>query len=95
MRKSLLLAIFALFVIALLSGCGNGNKLVKIGVTGSDGQYWNIIKEKAKKEGITIELVEFSDYVLPNKALADGDIDINAFQTIAFLNQFKQEHHWT
>ncbi len=87
----------AVFLVSILGACGNnpaaGEKAhVKIGVTGSDGQMWDIIKEKAEKEGIEIELVEFSDYTLPNQALANGDIDLNAFQTIAFLNQFKEEH---
>ncbi|MGQ0517813.1 MetQ/NlpA family ABC transporter substrate-binding protein, partial [Bacillus sp. D-CC] len=34
----------------------------------------------------------FSDYTTPNKALADGDIELNSFQHIAFLEQFKKEH---
>lgn len=96
MRKPLLLAIIAILLVSIISGCGKESaedKVVKIGVTGVDGQYWDIIKEKAKKEGINIELVEFSDYTLPNQALADGEIDLNAFQHIAFLNQFKEEHH--
>jgi len=65
---------------------------VKIGVTGSDGEVWPILKEKAKAEGIEIELVEFSDYTLPNQALANNEIDINSFQHIAFLSQFNQEN---
>lgn len=36
--------------------------------------------------------MEFSDYTTPNKALADGDIELNSFQHIAFLEQFKKEH---
>ncbi|MFB7305238.1 MULTISPECIES: MetQ/NlpA family ABC transporter substrate-binding protein [Heyndrickxia] len=96
MKKTILLSVIAVFIFSLLAACGketSGNsKVVTIGVTGSDGQMWDIIKEKAKKEGITIKLKEFSDYTIPNQALADGDIDLNAFQHIAFLNQFKEEH---
>src|SRR5699024_6497436 len=40
---------------------------------------------------IEIELVEFADYTLPNNALAQGDIDMNAFQHIAFLGQYVKE----
>lgn len=95
--KKVLLTIFAVLLVAVLGACSKessaGEKQhVKIGVTGSDGQMWEIIKEKAEKQGIEIELVEFSDYTLPNQALANGDIDLNAFQHIAFLNQFKEEH---
>lgn len=98
MKKSFLLSIIAVITLSLLAACGKetsgkDSKVVTIGVTGSDGQMWDIIKEKAKKEGITVKLKEFSDYTIPNQALADGDIDLNAFQHIAFLNQFKEEHN--
>jgi D-methionine transport system substrate-binding protein len=53
---------------------------------------WDYIKEKAAKEGIEIEIVEFADYVRPNQALADGDIDLNAFQTISYFDSFVKEH---
>lgn len=97
--KKLILLLLAFTTIFALTACGNkttgeasGTKIVKIGVTGSDGAQWPILKELAKKEGIEIELVEFSDYTLPNKALAAGDIDINSFQHIAFLSQFAKEN---
>lgn len=74
------------------SGQEKNSKTVKIGVTGSDGEVWPILKEKAKAEGIEIELIEFADYTLPNQALANGDIDLNSFQHIAFLSQFTKEN---
>ena len=70
----------------------NGDTVkVKIGVNGADGVQWPLLKEKAAKEGIEIELIEFSDYTLPNNALANGDLDINSFQHIAFLGQYTKE----
>ena len=98
MYKKIGLALVAIILLALLSACKGTNsadeqKVVKIGVTGTDGQVWDVVKKKAAEEGITIELVEFSDYTLPNKALADGEIDLNAYQHIAFLTQFNEEHH--
>lgn len=95
--KKLLILSLTIFTAILLTACGSkvsGNAetvKVKIGVNGSDGAQWPILKEKAAKEGIEIELVEFSDYTLPNNALAQGDIDINAFQHIAFLGQYVKE----
>ncbi|GGG25779.1 lipoprotein [Lysinibacillus alkalisoli] len=95
--------IISLLVISLfaLAACGKDTgaekkeekKEVVIGVTGTDGEQWNVLKELAEKEGITITLQEFSDYTLPNKALADGDIDLNSFQHIAFLSQFEKENN--
>lgn len=100
MMKKWISILFVLFAVSTLVACGSdttsGNgedQVVKIGVTGSDGEVWPILKEKAKKEGIEIELVEFSDYTLPNQALANGDIDINSFQHIAFLSQFNEENN--
>jgi D-methionine transport system substrate-binding protein len=47
---------------------------------------WEPISQALLKEGIRIELVKFSEYVLPNRALEDGEIDMNAFQHYAYLN---------
>ncbi|MFB9328081.1 MetQ/NlpA family ABC transporter substrate-binding protein [Paenibacillus aurantiacus] len=66
---------------------------VKVGVTGSDGETWPLIKKKAAEHDIEIELVEFSDYTLPNLALANKEVDLNAFQHLAFLSQFNVEHN--
>lgn len=97
MKKALTL--LTVLTILFLAACGNGDSnasgkdtvKVKIGVNGADGVQWPILKEKAAKEGIEIELIEFADYTLPNNALAQGDIDINAFQHIAFLGQYVKE----
>ena len=91
-----LIGVLAIFTLTACSGKTSGaeqdSTVVRIGVTGSDGEVWPILKEKAKAEGIEIELVEFADYTLPNQALANGDIDINSFQHMAFLNQFTKEN---
>jgi D-methionine transport system substrate-binding protein len=95
MKKILAFALSAIVGVSALSGCsdaGAKEKTVRIGVTGTDGNAWEIVKEKAEKEGIKVKLIEFSDYTTPNKALADGDIELNSFQHIAFLEQFKKEH---
>lgn len=59
---------------------------VKIGIVGESSDQWKPVIEKLAKENINIELVKFADYTLPNQALADGEIDLNAFQHYAFLN---------
>lgn len=91
-----ILVILAAFILAACgsssaSGDGKEPVKVKIGVNGSDGVQWPILKEKAAKEGIEIELVEFADYTLPNNVLAQGDIDLNAFQHLSFLSQYVKE----
>lgn len=94
MKKGL--AIGAALTTVLFAGCAasgeENQKTVKLGVSGSDTQVWEYVAKKAKKEGITIELVKFSDYVQPNLALAEGEIDANSFQTVSYFNAFKKEH---
>lgn len=94
--KKLWLLCLAVVTAVVMAACGNSKEdgdtvKVVIGVNGADGVQWPILKEKAAKEGIEIELKEFSDYTLPNNALAQGDIDLNAFQHISFLGQYVQE----
>ncbi|MFJ8235599.1 MetQ/NlpA family ABC transporter substrate-binding protein [Ureibacillus sp. NPDC094379] len=94
MKKWHLLLILALASI-LLTACNGGNKAqgeenttVKVGIRSSEIKTWDYIAEQAKKEGINLELVTLSAQVDPNQTLADGDIDINAFQHVAYLNLF-------
>lgn len=59
---------------------------VKLGVVGSIYEdLWAPAKEALKDEGIDLEIVQFSDYVTPNNALANGEIDLNAFQHRIYL----------
>ena len=78
MTKKLVVA-FAL-VLALAFGA-SAAVTVRLGVTGSVyDEMWAPVKEALAKEGITLEVIQFTDYVTPNRALADGDIDLNGFQ---------------
>lgn len=59
---------------------------VKLGVVGSIYEdLWTPAKEALKDEGIDLRFVQFSDYVTPNNALANGEIDLNAFQHRIYL----------
>ncbi|MGD7022951.1 MetQ/NlpA family ABC transporter substrate-binding protein [Rossellomorea vietnamensis] len=95
--KKILLALLILAAAVTGAACSNSTsgevtKKVKIGVSGSDNRIWDFVSEKAEKEGIEVEIVRFSDYVQPNIALAEGELDANAFQTISYFNAFKKEH---
>ncbi|WP_334333354.1 MULTISPECIES: MetQ/NlpA family ABC transporter substrate-binding protein [unclassified Companilactobacillus] len=103
MKKNKLKALFLLVITTLslfaLVGCGssqassNKEKTVKIGITGSDDRVLKAVAKKVKKEGINIKIVEFSDYSQPNAALDQGEIDLNAFQTVIFQNDWNKKHH--
>jgi len=105
-KKLLIVFTLMLSVAGILAGCGSeesseksasGNEkaqeevTLKIGLNGSGVPIWEFVKKKAAKEGINLELVEFSDYVRPNLAVAAGDIDLNAFQTVAYFDTFIEE----
>lgn len=61
---------------------------VKIGATpGTHAQTLEFVKDKLVDKGIDLEVIVFNDYVLPNQALHDGDLDINAFQHQPYLDQ--------
>ncbi len=51
-----------------------------------------LVKEDLKSEGIDLEIVEFSDYVLPNLTLADKEIDANFFQHLPYLESFNKDN---
>lgn len=60
---------------------------IKIGVTpGEHAQIMEKVKGVAAKKGLNIEILEFSDYVVPNQALADGDLNANSFQHQPYLD---------
>ncbi|WP_369802656.1 MetQ/NlpA family ABC transporter substrate-binding protein [Psychrobacillus sp. OK032] len=56
----------------------------------SEIKTWEYIKEKAADNGIELELVNFNAQYDPNQALAEEEIDINAFQHLAYLNLFNE-----
>ena len=67
---------------------------IVIGTT--EGDFADMVRDQVKgeleKQGYTVELKTFTDYVVPNQALADGDLDINVFQHKPYLDTFKEEH---
>ncbi len=64
---------------------GVEQRVVKVGVVGEYNNQWDTINELLAPENIKIELVKFTDYAAPNRALNDGEIDLNAFQHKAYL----------
>ena len=57
---------------------GESSKVLKVGASPTPhAEILEHVKPLLEKEGVDLEIVKFDDYVLPNKALADGDIDAN------------------
>lgn len=94
--KAVILGVTSLFTLA---ACGNGGQsaqketeTVKLGLVGDDTREWDIAKENLADQGIKLEYVKFSDYNQPNQALAQGEVDLNAFQTKVYLNNFNDQY---
>ena len=51
-----------------------------------------VAKDILAEQGIDLEIVEFTDYIQPNVAVEDGDLDANYFQHITYLNNFNAEN---
>lgn len=101
--KKLLVALLALVSLAVVAaGCGGGDKkadngadkkvTLKIGATAvPHAEILNQIKGTLAKEGVDLQIIEFSDYVKPNLALNDKELDANFFQHEPYLDTFVSE----
>jgi len=70
-------------------GTATEKENVKIGVVSEvEVEVWEDVASRLNEQGIDLEIVQFSDYVQPNVALENGDIDLNAFQHVAYLEDF-------
>lgn len=72
---------------SLLASSAFADEHISVGVTaGPHAQIMEEVKKVAAREGLTIKIVEFSDYVQPNAALAGGDLDANSYQHQPYLD---------
>ena len=70
------------------------NTILKVGASPvPHGEVLENIKPLLKEKGIDLKIVEFNEYVTPNLALANKDLDANFFQHIPYFNKFKNERH--
>ena len=84
--KTLLAAAFILVGATALAG------ELKVGATPvPHTELLNLVKEDLKTEGVDLKVVEFTDYVTPNLALAEGELDANFFQHFPYLEKFSNE----
>ena len=80
---------------AAATGIDPNKPEIVIGTTVGDfgDMVTHSVKPQLEKQGYKVKLVEFSDYVRPNQALASGDIDLNVFQHKPYLDTFKKENN--
>ncbi len=91
MKKFIALTLAVLLVLVCFTGCGKkaDDKVIKVGASSTPhGEILEQVKDALAKEGYTLEITIYDDYVLPNKALSDGDIDANYFQHTPYLSSY-------
>lgn len=75
------------------SGGTSDDKTITVGASSTPhAEILEQIKDELKKDGYTLKIVVYDDYVLPNKALSDGTIDANYFQHKPYLDSFNKEN---
>lgn len=108
MKKLLALMSLMLVAVMALAGCGSdasktgssavaqsssGMKTLKVGATAvPHAEILEVVKPILEKEGIKLDIVEFNDYVQPNLAVNDKELDANFFQHEPYLKNFMEEH---
>ena len=66
---------------------------LKVGATPAPhAEILEVVKELLAEEGITLDIVEYTDYVQPNNAVEDGSLDANYFQHITYMNDFNEQY---
>lgn len=106
MKKKIAALLAGALCLSALAACGGGNdtqtngdntasndKTITVGASPTPhAEILNAAKDVLAEAGWTLEVVEFTDYVQPNTALVDGDLDANYFQHIPYLNNFNKEN---
>ena len=89
-----------------LAACGASNKesgngkdktvTIKVGtmtIDNDEQQRWDLIQKKLEKENVKLDFTQFTEYPQVNKAVADGELDVNAFQHYYYLNNWNKENN--
>ena len=100
-KKISILALVLVFALGILAACGGGSdsgeasedKTIKVAASPTPhAEILNSAKDVLAEEGWTLEVIEFDDYVQPNVATTDGDVDANYFQHVPYLDQYNAEN---
>ena len=90
--KAISLGLAAVLSCGLLVGCGGSetnDKVIKIGASPSPhAEILAQVEEVVAAQGYTLEVIEYNDYVIPNTAVDQGELDANFFQHKPYLDDF-------
>ncbi len=92
---SVILALTLALSVFALTGCSSekDDKVIKVGASSTPhAEVLEQVKEALAEEGYTLEITVYDDYVLPNTALNDGELDANYFQHTPYLLSFNESN---
>ena len=93
MKKFFALALALVLCLSLTACGGSASKTIKVGATPAPHcEILEVAKEVLAKDGYTLEITEYADYVVPNNVVEDGEIDANYFQHVPYLDTFNAEN---
>lgn len=102
LKKWIVAALAIVTTVGLLAGCGaDASKSaapaekneITVGINpGYGDQIMDVVKQEAAKQGLKVNVKAFNDYITPNQALANGDIDLNVYQHQPFLDAFNAKN---
>ena len=105
-KKTIIASVAALALTGFITGCGDEKKTaapapkdskavtLKVGVSPvPHAEILGAVKDKLAKEGVNVEIIEFTDYVQPNLALNDKNLDANYFQHKPYLDEFARSRN--
>lgn len=94
LKRILLGLTLSLISIASLAGCDDANT-IKVGASPAPhAEILEQCKEYIESKGYKLKIVEYTDYVQPNVALHEGELDANFFQHEPYLNGFNSDHNY-
>lgn len=105
-KKTIIASVAALALTGFITGCSDEKKAaapapkdskavtLKVGVSPvPHAEILGAVKDKLAKEGVNVEIIEFTDYVQPNLALNDKNLDANYFQHKPYLDEFARSRN--
>ena len=95
MKKTIAIVLTLVLCLSLFAGCGKKADDKVITVAASPTPHAEILKVAAEvlaKDGWTLQITEYADYVVPNNVVEDGEIDANYFQHQPYLDTFNAEN---
>ena len=97
-KKTIIASVAALALTGFITGCGDEKKTGAVTLKGGvspvpHAEILSAVKDKLAKEGVNVEIIEFTDYVQPNLALNDKNLDANYFQHKPYLDEFARSRN--